>query len=100
MKAGKQPAREDHAAGAGITAGVRIHIKGLVFQTGNAIIGGDGDILSFTDEAAHEAVPNDDDSRVAYWTGVTASEKHETHQISFVQDAVDRGASTKTKDTM
>ena len=48
-------------------------------------------ILSFTDDAAHEAVPNYDDSRLTNREGVAASDKLETHEISFLQNAVVRG---------
>ena len=56
--------------------------------------------MSFTDDAAHEAVPNDDDSRLTHREGVAASDKLETPEISFIQNAIVRGASTTTKDAM
>ena len=53
--------REGHATEPGVTGGVKIDTESLAFQTGNGLIGGNGDVLSFIDDAVHEAIPNDDD---------------------------------------
>ena len=52
--------RVDHATEAEVTGGVGIDTKSLEFQTGTGHIGGHGDVLSFIDDADHEAIPNDD----------------------------------------
>ena len=53
--------REDNAVDTEVSGGVKLDTKSLVFQTGKAIIGGNGDVLSFIDDAAHEAIPYDDE---------------------------------------
>ncbi len=53
--------REEQATEAEVTGGVKIDTKSLEFQTGNGLIGGNGDVLSFIDDADHEAIPHDDD---------------------------------------
>ena len=53
--------REDNAVDTGVGGGVKLDTKSLVFQNGKAIIGGHGDMLSFIDDAAHEAIPYDDE---------------------------------------
>ena len=52
--------REEHATEAEVTGGVKIDTKSLEFQTGKALIGGNGDVLSFIDDSDHKAIPNDD----------------------------------------
>ena len=53
--------REEQATEAEVIGGVKIDTKSLEFQTGNGLIGGNGNVLSFIDDADHEAIPNDDD---------------------------------------
>lgn len=58
---------EDHAADAKVTGGVTIDTKCLVFRTSKAIVGGGGNILSFSDDAADEVIPKDSNFRLTCW---------------------------------
>ena len=53
--------REDNAVDTEVSGGVKLDTNSIVFQTGKAMIGGNADIFSFIDDAAHEAIPNDDE---------------------------------------
>ena len=50
-----------------VTGGACIDTKSPVFQTGKAIVGGSRHLLCFIDDAAHEVIPSDDDSRLTNW---------------------------------
>ena len=83
--------REDNAVDNEVTGGIKLDTKSQVFQTGKAIIGGNGDILSFIDDAAHEAIPNDDE-----FTQVHRERSAATAIEEFKAMTASKGKSTKS----
>ena len=83
--------REEQATEAEVTGGVKIDTKSLVFQTGNGLIGGNGDVLSFIDDADHEAIPNDDD-----FTRVHREQSAATAIEQFKAETASKQKSTKS----
>ena len=82
--------REDNAVDTDVAGGVKLDTKSIVFQTGKAIIGGNADIFSFIDDAAHEAIPNDEE-----YTQVHRERTSATAIEEFKATIASKGKSTK-----
>ena len=82
--------REDNAVDTDVAGGVKLDTKSIIFQTGKAIIGGNADIFSFIDDAAHEAIPNDEE-----YTQVHRERTSATAIEEFKATIASEGKSTK-----
>ena len=82
--------REDNAVDTDVAGGVKLDTKSIIFQNGKAIIGGNADIFSFIPDAAHEAIPNDEE-----YTQVHRERTSATAIEEFKATIASEGKSTK-----